>query len=256
MIMKKVILIAITFFVLISCSNYELQRKKIGEDLVEAKFVDDTLINGEAKFFDLNGNLESKANFFKGIKNGYAVNYYKNGVVKDSMYYTSNVLNGFFYSFDSSGFILFKGNNFHGLSAGDQYFFKDKTIKEYYFTNFERRRLVTCLYDSTGSCYSYFLNLSPVISDVLIKNEQPAINLFLYFPHPEGIELSYTIGLIDANNKRLSEVPLTSTNFFLDTTLAVPMQGSQYFISLKFKNLKDSKTEIFTKKFRDSASVK
>ena len=71
MIMKKVILIAITFFVLISCSNYELQRKKIGEDLVEAKFVDDTLINGEAKFFDLNGNLESKANFFKGIKNGY-----------------------------------------------------------------------------------------------------------------------------------------------------------------------------------------
>ncbi|HYJ64253.1 MAG TPA: hypothetical protein VEV62_10950, partial [Parafilimonas sp.] len=121
--MKKVALMAFILFAIIDCSNHEIKKKKIGNDLVEARFIDDTLIDGTAKFFDMNGNIESKANFLRGLKNGYAVNYYKNGVMKDSMYYINNLLNGFFYSFDSLGVLLFKGNYFHGLSVGDQYFY-------------------------------------------------------------------------------------------------------------------------------------
>jgi antitoxin component YwqK of YwqJK toxin-antitoxin module len=70
--MKYIILFISTALLLgsIGCKDSRYERREIGNDIVEAKFTKDSLINGLAKFYDHNGQLESQGYYVKGKKTG------------------------------------------------------------------------------------------------------------------------------------------------------------------------------------------
>ena len=246
--MKWKILMAL-IFICFGCRENQTKEKKIGNEIVKAKFINDSLIDGIAKVYNSNGKLVSETNFIKGIKNGISLSFYENGKIKDSFNYSNNLLNGIAYRYDSNGLLLFKKTYYYGIDIGDNSFYHDGKVEEYYFTNFERKELVNCKYDSAGRCDTLMFNAKPIISNILLDKQIPAMQLFLYFPHPLSFEIIYKLGLIDSQNNKKKESILNTDRLFLDTTLTLPQKDWNYYISLDYRVLSnDSLTSIFFEK--------
>jgi len=247
--MKYIIIVACSIFLFSSCNEKTLVRKKIGNDIVEAQFLNDSLIDGKAKYFNNTGILEAYYTFKNGVKNGNAVTFHENGKLKDSMYYSDNLLNGPAYKFDVNGKLLFTIMYYYGLDVGDHLFFKNGVVDEYHFNNFDQKQIVSCKYDSVGSCDSLVFNAYPLITNGLIEKQNPAIKMFIYFPHPPDFEVIYKMGFIK-NQQRLQEFTLNSDRLFLDTTFAIPEKDVNHFLTVDYKNKSnDSTVNVYFKKF-------
>ncbi len=182
--MKRILAASIMLPLIWSCNEYSVKRKKIGNDWIEAQFINDTIIDGHAKFYNCSGDLVAQCNYRMGKKEGYSVRYYKNGQTKDSVNYSDNLLNGEAFKFDANGKLLYQATNFYGLNMGDHSSYINGKVSEYYFDNFEKKQLVNCRYDSLGRCDSLAFHAIPIITSGLIENKIPAVNFFAYLPHP------------------------------------------------------------------------
>jgi|SRR6185312_8937841 len=232
------------------CKDTTYKRKKIGADIVEAKFIKDSLIDGEAKFYDLDGKINSKANYTMGIKNGVALTYYGNGKTKDSSNYTNNLLNGNVFIFDKNGSLVSRTTYYYGLNVGDNFLYYHNNIYEYSFDDFVHKELLKCKYDSVGNCKYLFFDVRPVITTVYSSITDSANSFFLFFPHPPDFVISYNMGLINDKGVKEKEFVLNSDRIFVDTVFTFPPQGWKYFISIDYKSISnDSLINVVNKKF-------
>lgn len=251
--MRSLILILIVF-ISFGCSKSKYEKKKIGGQIIEANFINDSLINGIAKIYDSEGKLLAQTSFINGIKNGPSVTFYENGKIKDSLNYSNDLLNETAFKYDSSGFLLFKRTNYYGIDMGDNSFYNNGKLEEYYFTNFERKQLVSCKYDSAGRCYKLMFNAKPLVSSVLLEKQTPAIQLFMYVPHPPSFEVIYKLGQVNSQNKKINETILNSNRLFIDTTLITSQKDLTYFISVDYRILStDSTANILLEKLVPSS---
>jgi hypothetical protein len=232
--MKYLIIIIAISLLFFSCSGTKYQKKQIGDNIVEAKFIDGNRIDGFAKFYNLSGSLEYEGNYINGVKNGSGRTFYENGKVKDSMCYINNLIHGKAYNYDSSGMLEFMRTNYYGLEIGDHIFYNKGKVSEYYFDNFERLQIVNCRYDSLERCDSLVFNAKAVVRNTLIKKITPAKNLFIYFPHPPDFEVIYKLSSTDDNQNNKKEVIINSDRLFLDTTFNV--SAANYYLSVDYKN--------------------
>jgi hypothetical protein len=227
-----------------------VQKKKIGDNMVESRFINDSLMDGIANFYDLDRNLLSTRTYSNGLKNGATIFYYKNGRIKDSMNYTNDVLNGPSYEYDSLGKLKFTVTHFHGIEFGDHAIYNGGKIQKYYFTDFEKRMLIRCYYDSTGLCDSIEFNAAPILTDYSTDEGEPIIRMFVYFPHPPNFGIRYKVGTIDNNHNKQSEFLLNTHRQFLDTIISFK-RNLNYFISIDYKNLlSDSIDNIFYREYK------
>lgn len=248
--MIKLIIFLFSIILLSSgCNDNHYKRKKIGADIIEAKFIKDSLIEGEARFYDLDGKLNSKANYKKGIKYGEAIVYYKNGKVKDSSNYFNNLLTGNAYTFDKNGSLQLKTIYYYGLNVGDNYLYQDGKIYSYFLNSFDHSQLMNCKYDSAGSCRYFYFNANPVIAEIYSSNDS-AKSFFLFFPHPPDFGITYNMGLINDKGVKENDFVLNSSRIFIDTVFTFPPQGWKYFISIDYKSISnDSLIHIVNKQF-------
>lgn len=246
----KYITVISCIFLFLSCKEKSIEKRRIGDDIVEAKFIKDGEIDGKATYYSDSGILKAYYTFKNGIKNGSAVIYYENGRIKDSMNYSDNLHNGKAYKFDVNGQLLFTTTYYYGIDVGDHTFFKNGKNYDYHFNNFDQKQIVYSRYNSMGNCDSLVFNAYPLITNGLLEKQIPAIKMFIYFPHPPDFEVIYKIGYIKNHQTKRGEVALNSNRLFLDTTLEIPEKDTNYFLSVEYKSKShDSTVSVYFKEF-------
>ena len=243
MIFNKWIIKVLILFSIFSCNNEK--TKKIGPYLVRAKFINDSTIEGVAKYFNDKKQLVSEVTYKAGIKNGPAINYYPNGKIKDSFNYKDGLLNEWQYAYDNNGFLLMKKYNYFDLSVGSHYYYTNNRLTEYSFFDFDKNELVDCSYDSSSKCRIMSVALKPITNEVINDNRNSSLNLFIYFPHPPAISVTTTIGLINDKQETKKETIINGDRVFLDTTLELSEKKWNYFVSYRFLDAKDSLDKVY-----------
>jgi hypothetical protein len=244
-------------YVFFSCNtkNNKAKRVKSGKYTIEAKFINDTIIDGKAIYYDSTNTLSSIVSYNMGLKSGPTVNFYPNGIVSDSLYYSNGVLNGGAFMFDSAGNLMRVKYSYYGLPVGHYYVFESGKIIKYYFSDFEKNDLVVCKYDSSGRCRLNKFNLNPVLSEAIGTDRVNVLSLFLYLPSPPGLNAVYKIGLENEQRETKNERVIGQDRIFLDTVLSYPEKGWHYFVSTHLESQKDSINKIFFNELRlDSTS--
>jgi hypothetical protein len=256
--MDKIILLLMALIV-IRCSSNEdsTQRKKVGKYFVEAKFVDDSVIDGKAKYFRENKILDATITFSNGIKNGEAVNYFSNGKVRDSVMYYFGLKEGFHVVYDQNGQMKYKDFYYKDHALGPQYYFINDTLERFIFNDFEMREIFSCVYDSghiINNTRGEILNVSNY--DVIFDNVHK-YGIFIYAIQPPGTNIKYAIGLIDKDQKKKNELfSLDTRKIFLDTVLNKPPAGWDYYVSADYKSIENDEKKIYITILKFSSNEK
>src|SRR5882672_12013545 len=136
----KLHLIFFTIIIItMSCRNdIENSKHKVGPFLVEGHFIDDSVMDGEMKYYNSMAKLVTVINYQKGIKHGASINYYLNGKTYDSIFFYYGLKDGFHYIYDSTGKLSYidfysKGHNF-----GPQFYYSNGKLEKYYYNEFEK----------------------------------------------------------------------------------------------------------------------
>lgn len=219
--------------ILIGCTfnQKKITKKRVGDFMVEAEFFNDSIVNGNAKFYTLDGRMFSQQNFINGLKNGAAVYFDQKGKKVDSSNYKNDLLNGFRFSYDNHGNIIYIDYFYNGMNVGPV-IYKDKTVtKKFYFIDFNKNNLVNCVYDSFGnitSVNSYSNN--PSFANKIYRGKK-MIDFFAYLPQPPGLQIKFSIGITNAKNEDEILFEIKNKNkIFFDSILPVPKDGYYYFI--------------------------
>lgn len=234
-----------------SCKNSEpkVERRIFTKYSIEAKFIDSTIIDGTAKYYDSNNNLTQIINYVRGKKEGYSTIYYPNQNLEDSMFFSNNLKNGFLYKFDSSGILMRKIYYYYGLEVGDQFYRSATNLDIYFFLDFNKNILVRCEYDSSGKTKLDYFEVKPKINTVF-KDKDTAFNLLIYFPKPPNLSMTFRLGITNDNHEIKNEVELNSNRLFLDTVVLKPEKGWFPSVSIHVENLKDSINKIYYYDFK------
>lgn len=242
--------IYISAFVIISCkSNHqERQFKKINmfNRIVEGYFTNDSIVNGEFKYYSHAGYLDSKITFLNGEKNGVAINYYPNGNIWDSSIYKNGFKHGHHYVYDSLNKLIYKDYYFYGQSLGGQVFYKKNRINRYVFNNFEQQQLYEGLYDSTEVLYRYGGEIINAHLYQANNNNIPNYGVFSYFLNPPNVTIKYTLGLIEDETDDRKEISdFNNDRVFLDTILPEPSPGWSYYIAADYNDTISKYRKVF-----------
>jgi hypothetical protein len=237
---------AVLGFMSLRCNDKGKQkRKQYGEFTVEASFNDKNEIDGIAKFYNQEGILTSVENYSNGIRNGNTVHYYSNGLVKDSIFFDHDIMNGFQSTYDSTGNLRSRSYQFYGHKMGPQTFFSNGLVKQYFFVDFNRDPVVDCDYDSSGnlsrlSSYSARPSLYSVIS-----NTERLLDLFMYLPVPPGANVEFKVGITNDKKQDKFLFAVGNSRVIFDTLLPHPPAGWYYFVSSSVNNYQNSINKVY-----------
>lgn len=235
--MLKIIL---SFFVGIffcSCNEREVkERRMIDGREVEAVFLKDGKITGEATFFDSLGNVSNKASYKNGLEEGVSLNYFLNGRISDSMNFQNGLRNGYQYRFDTLGQLNACSFFYYGLKMGPDIFYSNNSIKQYFFTDFNKEDLVNVKYDSTGGLDSILFFKTKLAITKLLVGEASMTGVFFYLPNPPGATVSYSFGLKDENGKEDVIFEANRGRVFIDTVIITPVKSEHYFVKASVKS--------------------
>jgi antitoxin component YwqK of YwqJK toxin-antitoxin module len=243
--MKAIVYAGLTIL-LISCNNKkDVQKKRVGDKIIETNFVEDSLFDGPTKYYNVDGQLESLIYYSKGKKNGFGINFYNNGKVHDSSTYLNGVKNGWHFVYDSTGELSFKDYFFYDLKVGEEIFYKHGKPSEFNFSNFERKRIFSCGYDSLGIAGTSGNILNVSTYGVYINNIRQQ-GIFVYLIQPPDIRVNYSLGLINERTNEKNELlKLKNTTFFKDTALTIPKEGWKYYVAAHYNDTANKFEKIF-----------
>ena len=244
--MRIFVLIIITLSILLSCKNeYKIEKKKVGDYIVEARFLKNGLIDGIAKYFDNENELSGYITYKEGIKNGLSVSYYKNLRIKDSISYFEGKKFGYWYHFDSAGNVKYIDNYYHDLSFGPELFFNNNKLIKYAFNDFNRFTITEIDYENNQIKKLYEFKMGLVITDKIVDGKG-AQALFAYIPYVPFSHQKFSLGITDVNNNDSCLCVLNSTNvLFIDTILPVPPKGKFYYLSCHLQADNGSVNRVF-----------
>ena len=233
-------------FIFIACSNRQsAKRKKFKKYYVEANFINDKIIDGEARFYDSAGILYNVSNYQNGKKNGVFINYYPNGNISDSVRYISDKEFGYWVHYDSMGNNEYGNYYYYGLQFGPELFFKGNKFHKFMFSDLNRRVLVEYYYDSKkGVDTNILFKMQFTLNAVVFENKQ-VLSLFGYLPILPHTIQKYAIGLTTKDHVVKELSPITGRNFLIDTLLPLPPAGWHYYVSCNLKANNDSLNRFY-----------
>jgi|SRR6188508_349678 hypothetical protein len=260
---RSIITLIALFFSTFCLSCIDLQsknkRKKIGAFFVEARFKNDSTIDGPAKFFDKNDVLKSTVNYVNGLKHGPAINYFGNGKLKDSMNFIYGVKNGFQFAYDSAGKLISINYDYYGLRVGPEMELNNEKIRKYYFVDFNKEDLIECKYNSYGQVDEIpYFTTRPRVSKVRQGESFGMLELFFYLPKPPGVDVKYQVGLTNKNKNDRNLFFVANDRIIFDTLLPYPANGWHYYVSAHVKTINNQVNRIFLEEIReddDSSNV-
>lgn len=227
-------------------SGVKIKKIDLHNRIIEAPFIDDSVMHGLAMYYTYKGSLESKITYKNGVKNGLAVNYYPNGSLWDSGYYVNGLKHGHHFVFDSLGSLVYQDYYFNGHRLGGQVFFLNSKLSRYVYSNFEKEQLYEGLYDSVGSIYRYGGEIVNANLYYAKKDDKQGVGIFSYFLNPPNVDIEYSIGLIENNtNKKRELVRFYKSREFIDTIVDLPLPGWYYYVAADYNDTSNSYRKIF-----------
>jgi hypothetical protein len=194
----------------------------------------------------------SIAEFKNGAREGSMVNYFPNGMTRDSETYTNDKANGRIFHYDSLGVLESEEYAYFGLKVGPRIEYQQGKISKYSFIDFNRTILFECKYDTDGRCrYISSFTTNPVMTDARLR-DQPVEDLSTYLPKPPKFITTYKLGITYANDKNYELSEIRSKNVYWDTILPVLPPGRNYYISCHLYNRNDSINKLFIEDMKDS----
>jgi len=236
----------LSFLILCSCNDDgDLVRKKIGNAFVEAHFINDSIVNGEAKVYNSEGHIVSIQNYDCGIKNGVSINFHSNGKVYDSISFFDGLQNGYHFVYDSSGMLGYLDFYFYGHQLGPEVFYKNGIANSFFFTSFEKFEIFNVSYDSIGRMgipQGKFINASVYRTKL---NGNPAVGIFSYFIYPPTLAIQYKLVLRDSLTRQEIEVREFQNSILIDTVLERPNANSVYCIKAIIRDSLGNSDKLF-----------
>jgi|GEM_PF-4909729 len=231
---------------IISCNNNLTREMKIGNQIVRSNFIQDSILDGETKFYSLDSVLENITFFKQGIPNGLSISFYKNGKIRDSMIYINGFKEGRYHAYDSYGSILYSDYYFHNHLIGERKLYKEGLLSNYSFFDFEGRLLYSCDYDSIGIRRATGEILNANINSVFQGNTDKK-RIFIYFIAPDGVDTDYKIGIVDSSGKYRKELcGLNHLNrMFIDTIVNKLSNNFSYFVSLDYNDRQNDFHKVY-----------
>jgi hypothetical protein len=233
-----------------SCTNSgdRIIRKYEDGTIMEGLATKDSLFNGRVNCYDsIDNTLLWYSNYRYGIRNGVTVQYYKNGVISDSMFYQNGNTNGFAYKFDSSGKLLYKVFYVNNRLVGHTYDY-DSTgeVSDYTFTDFDDDILFYSWREKDGSFYTY--NSPSYIDSKIYQYSDNGIKkygLLLYLLSPPGMKSHYELAIRNQQNQILSSAVIDSSNCFYEQPLDSLSNGNQYAIVFHEYNTYKKRDDVY-----------
>ena len=240
--MKDVIKIIVFILFLHSCNSGEKKQVLYKGELVEGATIteNDTVLNGEIKFFDtLTHHLIRIEDYKNYVLNGLSVSYFANGSVSNRTTYFDGKENGSEVTYDSLGQLSQKRHFFHGVQFGPMISYSDDRLDVYSFYSFDGKQLIYFEYDSLINKKEswwhqdfFFYNRS--YAKKYVDTEEMFLTYFIYLPSPPAYDFKYSLCKIDSLNKAIETIEVFDVNKVWDT-FELPINESQKNEHFKLK---------------------
>jgi len=226
-----------------------LETRKMNNQTIKARFLNNNIIDGKAEFYDSTGKLVNVSNFDHGLKHGVSIDFDNNGTIVDSVSYWYGNQYGYYHHFDSAGNIDYKNYYYYGLPYGPVIFYNDRKINKYLFYDFNREALVLCKYDSSEALdsISYF-HMRFIVEDK-VENRKKVKGIFAYLPSIPRSNQEFAIGITNKSNGIKELFAITSNTFFIDTLLPSVPAGFNYYISCSVKSKNGVLNKFYIEQF-------
>jgi len=244
--MIRVVYSLITVSIFFSCNNRELKysRKKIGDKLYEAHFLNDSLIEGEAKIYK-DDKLIAIEHYNHSVKNGPAISFYSKGNIYDSLSFSKGLENGYYYVYDSSGNLAYVSYYFNGLKVGPEIYYHNGKVRQYFFNSFEKANVYYNSYDSLGNRTESLGRPNNSVIYSAFKDGQLADGVFAFFVHPPRQNINYQLIERDSMSKKETVIKIFHDEVFFDTILLRKNLQSSYFIKADVYDSVKTKRRLF-----------
>lgn len=127
------------------------------------------------------GKIKSSSSIVGGIKNGFSVNYYNNGVIKCLCRYQNDTLEGMAMNYDSLGNLSYTQTLKKGKSNGFfQTYYNNKSIKKRYFIENDKKKGEYLFFDSIGKIKEK--------REYIIHNGESELNQYIVYNQTGKIE--------------------------------------------------------------------
>lgn len=187
----------------------------------------DSIFDGVVKYFDKEDRNLGLSTFKFGLQDGPSVKYSQSGTKSDSINFENGLEDGYAYKYDSLGRLSYETYYYKGLAVGGVTEFSQGKVREYYFTNFERRLLysIKVLSDST------YEEKGEEINAFIYSRSEGTGNkniLFVYLIKPPYVKTHFEIAIFDKNRKILSSKEIKNQAFFYEQIVEDLADGNKY----------------------------
>jgi hypothetical protein len=198
----------------------------------------------------------SVAELKNGVREGSMVNYFPNGMTRDSETYSSDKVNGRVFHYDSLGVLESEEYAYFGVTVGPRILYQQGKVSTYSFVDFNRTMLVECKYDTGGRCRSVStFDANPVMTNAWLR-DRPVKELSLYLPRPPRFTITHKLGISYSGDKADELTEIKSNNVYWDTILPVLPPGRNYYVSSHLYDKNDSINQLLTVDLMDSGTIK
>jgi hypothetical protein len=198
----------------------------------------------------------SIAELKNGVREGPMVNYFPNGMTRDSETYANDKVNGPIFHYDLAGVLQSEEYAYFGVTVGPRILYRQGKVSTYSFIDFNRTMLVDCQYDTGGSCrHLSSFDANPVMTNAWLR-DRPVKELSLYLPRAPRFTITYKLGITYAGDKAYELAEIKSDNVFWDTILPILPSGRNYYVSSHLYDKNDSIDQLLTVDLMDSGTIK
>ena len=209
----------ILLFIIAGCKSNKEKKIHKGEFDLVGTFINDTILNGNIKFYDKFKRMVAIREYSNGMLNGKSISYYTNGNIHNSCFYVADKQTGYDYIYDSLGHLVYKSNFYFGKQIGHIYSYSQSNIIiEYSFNNFEGNILYYYSYDTVAK-REYYPNdkfLIKVGTTEATEDENEGVNVFLYLFSPPHLRLNYKVCYFNFENKVVDSFIVPKNNFYFE----------------------------------------
>lgn len=246
--MGRVLIFAVSIF-FIGC-DAKMEKRIIGNKIVEAIFINDSMADGVVKYYTLEGKLDAIFGFKNGKNNGTAVHFFPNGKVFDSIHYLNDVANGEHHQYDKNGNLLFKEVYKKGKQVGEKFSYENNNLVKYAFADSNGFLLYTSEYNSEGLTRWKFKSIININSENVIVNGTEKKYVQFYWLKPPHVTIKYALGIADTVrhiDKTITE--LNRSGIIKDTILPVLNYPFCYYISAEYSDTINKFNKLYIQEF-------
>ena len=246
--MNKLIIFSLLIF-LFGC-KLKPEKRKMGDRIVEAIFINDSIADGVVKYYTIDGKLEGHAQIKNGKKNGVFIYFYPNGKVFDSISYLDDLANGYHYRYDTHGNLSYQDFYTNGKKVGEKLTYDSGKLVKYEFVDSNGILLYSSDYDVRGLRKWKFKSIINMNCREVFRNGFKQIHMQFYWLNPPQVAIKYSLGIADTVrhiDKTLKE--LSKSGIIKDTVLPILTYPFCYYISVGYFNNNNKFSRVYIQEF-------